>query len=48
MLFVIRFSDHQDRKELRNENLGVSLLAGLRKDVEILHWSKAFADRVLV
>lgn len=94
MLFVIRFTDHQDRKAIREENLElhISWLAehkdkvlvagslrsalgenpvgafwvveastkevaenlyksdpfwttGLRKEVEILHWSKAFPDQ---
>ena len=94
MLFVIRFTDHQDRKSIREENLELHktwlaeqkdkiLLAGslrsaldenpvgafwvveasskevaenlyktdpfwttgLRKEVEILHWSKAFPDQ---
>ncbi|MDP2286346.1 MAG: YciI family protein [Pseudohongiella sp.] len=94
MLFIIRFTDHQDKKSVRDENLKshISWLAdrsekiliagslredvesspigafwvveasskdeveelyttdpfwisGLRKDVEILHWSKAFPNQ---
>ena len=94
MLFVIRFSDHQDKKAVRNENLESHIswlaerretilvagslrqdlgatpigafwvveasskedaenmyksdpfwIAGLRRNVEIFHWSKAFPDQ---
>ncbi len=94
MLFVIRFTDYQDRKLVRDENLEAHIswlaarkdtisvagslrenlgenpvgalwvveastkeevenlyksdpfwVSGLRKEVEILHWSKAFPDQ---
>lgn len=93
MLFLIRFTDHQDRKSIRDDNLELHIswladrkdtilvagsirrdigsnpigafwvvdastkeeaqrlycsdpfwIAGLRKDVEILYWSKAFPN----